>query len=77
MFDVRYVYAPGGSHAFARATEEFAATANRKLTKRLSITGSAWRSKDDRGAALTSLDMEGLTVGGRLAVSLAGFAIRQ
>jgi hypothetical protein len=62
--DVRYVHAPGGSHAFARAASEVTAAGSRKLSSRLNVTGSLWRTVDDGVANLSAMLMEGWTVGG-------------
>ena len=38
--------APGGSDAFARATDELVANVSERLTSRASVTASAWRTTD-------------------------------
>jgi len=67
-FDVRYVHAPGGTRAFARAVNEFSVNANRKLTPRLHLTGNAWRSSDQGAESLNTLSMEGWSLGARVAL---------
>ena len=44
--ELRATHAPGGSDAFARATNELIANASERLSSRVSITGSAWRTTD-------------------------------
>jgi hypothetical protein len=67
-FDARYVHAPGGSGAFARAADEFSANASRRLTRRVHVTGGAWRSADEGAASLSTLDMSGWTLGANVAL---------
>jgi hypothetical protein len=43
---LRVVHAPGGSNAFARATDELTASINQKITGRLSLSASGWRLAD-------------------------------
>ena len=61
--DIRYVHAPGGNRAFARASSELAASGGRRLSPRLSVTGSLWRTTDDGTAHLTGIRMDGWTTG--------------
>jgi hypothetical protein len=66
--DIRYVHAPGGSQAFARAASELAASGGRKLSPRFSVTGSLWRTADEGIASLSRMSMDGWTVGGHYAL---------
>jgi len=67
--DIRYMHAPGGTRAFARAANELAASGSKRLTSRLNLTASAWRTDDDGGGAtLSSLSMEGWSLGGSFAL---------
>jgi hypothetical protein len=43
---VRATYAPGGSEAFARATNDLVASLSQSVTRRLAVSGSAWRASD-------------------------------
>jgi alpha-galactosidase-like protein len=43
---LRVTHAPGGSDAFARATNELVASVSEKLTSRASVSVSAWRTTD-------------------------------
>ena len=43
---LRVTHAPGGSDAFARATNELLANASERLTSRVSVSASAWRTTD-------------------------------
>ncbi len=61
-FNVRYVQAPGGTGAFARATSEMALAAGRRVAKRISLQGSAWRTADDGIGSISAVNMEGLTL---------------
>ena len=61
-FNVRYVRAPGGTGAFARATSEMALAAGRRVSQRLSLQGSAWRTADDGIGSISAVNMEGLTL---------------
>lgn len=67
-FDIRYVHAPGGNRAFARASDELAASAGRRLSPRLSVTGSLWRTTDDGTANLTGIRMDGWASGAHYAL---------
>ncbi len=42
----RVTHAPGGSDAFARATNELVANVSERLTSRATVGGSAWRTTD-------------------------------
>jgi hypothetical protein len=42
----RVTHAPGGSDAFARATDELVANVSERLTSRASVSASAWRTRD-------------------------------
>jgi hypothetical protein len=44
--ELRVTHAPGGSDAFARATNELIANASERLTPRVSVSASAWRTTD-------------------------------
>jgi hypothetical protein len=66
--EVRYVHAPGGSRAFARAATEMAASGNRRLNDRVSLLGSYWRSSDEGSATLTGLEMNGWSAGTNLMI---------
>jgi hypothetical protein len=69
-FDLRYVNAPGGNRAFARASNEVAASAGRRFSQRLSVSGSLWRTTDDGGGTtnLTGIRMDGWTTGAHYAL---------
>lgn len=43
---LRVTHAPGGSDAFARATNELVANVSEKLTSRVTVSASAWRTTD-------------------------------
>ncbi len=65
---LRYTHAPGGSGAFARATEDFAASASRDVGRRLALTGSLWHSFDDGSTTFSGLTVEGWSLESRLDV---------
>jgi hypothetical protein len=44
--ELRVTHAPGGSDAFARATNEIIANASQRLTSRVALSASAWRTTD-------------------------------
>ena len=44
--EVRVTHAPGGSDAFARATNELVANVSERLSSRTSLSASAWRTTD-------------------------------
>ncbi len=44
--DFRITHAPGGSDAFARATNELVASLSERVTRRGLVSGSAWRTTD-------------------------------
>jgi hypothetical protein len=44
--ELRVTHAPGGSDAFARATNELLANASERLSSRTSVSASAWRTTD-------------------------------
>jgi alpha-galactosidase-like protein len=44
--EFRVTHAPGGSDAFARATNEIIANVSERLTSRASVSASAWRTTD-------------------------------
>ena len=66
---VKLAHAPGGSRAYARATDEIVASASRMVTERVSLHGSYWNSRDDAGVALSRLDNEGWNLGTQLKVT--------
>jgi hypothetical protein len=55
---VRLTHAPGGSDAFARATDDVVANATQSLSRYLLVSGSAWRLSDST-AAFNSLRSSG------------------
>lgn len=63
QLDVRWVHAPGGSRAFARAASEVAASGSRRLGEGFSLTGSYWRTRDDGTESLTGLGVDGWSLG--------------
>ncbi|HUQ47100.1 MAG TPA: NEW3 domain-containing protein [Gemmatimonadaceae bacterium] len=44
---VRITHAPGGSDAFARATDEIVGNVSRALSRRMSMIANAWRTSDE------------------------------
>lgn len=66
--DVRYVHAPGGSRAFARASSELAVNGGRRINPRLQLTGGGWHTSDDGAASLTGLTMDGWNLGAHVTV---------
>jgi len=44
--ELHVTHAPGGSDAFARATNEIIANASQRLTSRVALSASAWRTTD-------------------------------
>ena len=44
--EFRVTHAPGGSDAFARATDELLANVSERLSSRMSLSASAWRTTD-------------------------------
>src|SRR5690606_24037215 len=69
--DFRLVHAPGGSRAFARARDEFSASASRSLSRRTSLHGSYWRSVDDGSVTFGRLRSGGAAAGASHQVSNA------
>jgi hypothetical protein len=45
--ELRATHAPGGSDAFARATNELVANVSERLTRRTSVSASAWSTTDE------------------------------
>lgn len=66
--ELRYVNAPGGTSAFARATSELAASGSRRVGDRLTLMGTYWRSEDGGSESLSGLDMRGWTAGANMQV---------
>jgi hypothetical protein len=62
-------HAPGGSGAYARATDDFSASASRTINRRVSLNASSWRTSDDANSGLGKISIEGLTANGRLAIA--------
>ncbi len=60
--DVRLTHAPGGSAAFARATDDFAANMSRSLGP-LAVSGSVWRSSDNGNVTFDDIANRGWTAG--------------
>ena len=60
--NVRYVRAPGGTGAFARATNEMALAAGRRIFERLSLQASAWRTADTGIGSVAAVTLEGMTL---------------
>ena len=44
--ELRFTHAPGGSDAFARATNEMVANVSEKLSSRVAVAASGWRTSD-------------------------------
>jgi hypothetical protein len=66
---LRLGHSPGGSAAFARATDEVQATLGQRLTPRLNVAGSMYRNADASRAGLTALVTSGWSLGGQIALS--------
>jgi hypothetical protein len=62
---LRGVHAPGGSNAFARATDELSAIVSRNVTRRLTIFGSHWHSQDDGSRTFGELTSRSTSAGAR------------
>lgn len=60
---LRAVHAPGGSNAFARATNEVSASASRILAPRTSVFGSLWLSEDRGSSTLGELRSRSASLG--------------
>jgi hypothetical protein len=67
--DIRYVHAPGGSEAFARAASELIGNGSRRIAPDLSVNGSVWRTSDNGSASLSGLRMDGASLGAQYAVT--------
>jgi hypothetical protein len=67
--DIRYVHSPGGSRAFARAATEMAANGSRRLSGKVSLLGSYWRSTDEGAVTLTGLEMTGWSAGTNIRIN--------
>lgn len=61
--DISYAHAPGGSLAFARATNAVSASASRSLSRNWSVNGGAWNSTDAGGVDLDRLSVSGWSIG--------------
>jgi hypothetical protein len=59
--ELRVTHAPGGSDAFARATNELIANVSERLSSRASVTASAWRTTDAT-AVFTGLKSNGYSL---------------
>lgn len=68
---VRMIHAPGGSRAFARATDEVSVSASRMLSDWMSVSGGYWDSRDDASASFTRIGSRGWNAGAHLQVSEA------
>ena len=65
---LRITHAPGGSDAFARATNELIANVSQKLTDRLNVSGSAWRTSDAT-AVFSGIRSNGLSMRPQITVA--------
>ncbi len=59
--ELRVTHAPGGSDAFARATNELVANVSERLSSRASVSASAWRTTDAT-SVFTGLKSNGLSL---------------
>jgi hypothetical protein len=59
--EFRVTHAPGGSDAFARATNELVANVSERLSSRVSLSASAWRTTDAT-SVFTGLKSSGLSL---------------
>jgi hypothetical protein len=71
---LRAVHAPGGSAAFARATDELTASVTQKLTRRASVSASGWRLKDAT-ETFSDLDSDGWSIRPQYALPFATLAV--
>lgn len=58
---LRATHAPGGSDAYARATNELVANVSERLTSRATVSGSAWRTTDVT-SVFTGIKSDGFSV---------------
>lgn len=68
---LRLTHAPGGSSAFARATNDLLLSGSRALSQRVAMNGSFWRSRDDGRASLGRLATNGWSMGSHFQASRA------
>jgi hypothetical protein len=59
--EFRVTHAPGGSDAFARATNELIANLSERLTSRVSLSATGWRTSDAT-SVFSGLDANGVSV---------------
>ena len=59
--ELRFSHAPGGSDAFARATDEIVANVSERVSSRANISGSFWRTSDAT-SVFSSLSSRGYSV---------------
>jgi hypothetical protein len=71
---LRLVHAPGGSSAFARATEELTASVTQKLTGRASVSASGWRLRDAT-ETFAGLNSDGWSIRPQYALRFATLAV--
>lgn len=69
QLSLRAMHAPGGSGAFARATDELSALVSRNLGPRLALFGSYWSSRDDGSATFGALRSTTASAGARQQLS--------
>ena len=62
-FQLRLGHAPGGSAAFARATDELSASVSRQVAQRVTVTGSLWRTRDQGRSSFGRLSTDGWSMG--------------
>jgi hypothetical protein len=67
---LRVTHAPGGSDAFARATNEILANVSERLSSRASVSGSAWRTTDAT-SVFTGINSNGFSVRPQYAIRQA------
>lgn len=65
--ELRVTHAPGGSDAFARATDELVANISERLTSRATVSASAWRTTDAT-AVFSGLTSNGYSVRPQFAI---------
>lgn len=58
LLDLRVMHAPGGSRAFARATDDIGATLSQRVTPNTTVSAGGWRQHDDN-STLGALDNTG------------------
>jgi hypothetical protein len=64
--DVRYMHAPGGTRAFARASNELSGSASRSFGRRVALNANGWESADDGSATFSGLSSRGWALGSNL-----------